>query len=308
MINWFPTTQRKVTALFSSVALIVGLSASPAWAGDPFRDSNPRDIGNNTEAAFQSIFQEGDYKEAKLYLQQAESTEAGEPLVYAMLASLAYTERDWDSLNRYAAKTMETAQQLTTEDPLRGNLYIAVGHFLEGAYKFEKDGPLSTLSKLQKVFQALEEAEKIDKQDPELNLVKGYMDLMLAVNLPFSDPADAVEKLETYASPSYLAYRGIAVGYRDLEKYTEAMEFVERTLALTPNNPEVLYLKAQIFVEQDKYKESLEYFKQALAQEAKLPNYSVAQIVYEQCKAQEKFDSVDRDCRAERNKIRERDN
>jgi hypothetical protein len=73
-------------------------------------------------------------------------------------------------------------------------------------------GPVGALSKLQKVFQYLDEAKKIDPKDPELNLLTGYMDLMLAVNLPFSDPAQAVEKLEKYAAPSYLAYRGIAVG------------------------------------------------------------------------------------------------
>jgi hypothetical protein len=43
--------------------------------------------------------------------------------------------------------------------------------------------------------------KKVDPNDPELNLITGYMDLMLAVNLPFSDPAQAIERLEKYGSP-----------------------------------------------------------------------------------------------------------
>ncbi|MGQ4646135.1 Sll0314/Alr1548 family TPR repeat-containing protein [Lyngbya aestuarii] len=308
MITWFPSAKRTAKAFASIATLLLGVWTTPTFGADPFRTTEPHQIGDNTQAAFESIFKEGNYQQAKLYLKEAESAEASEPLVYAMLASLAYTENNWENLNKYASKTRKTAEQMIDTDPLRGHLYTAVGHFLEGAYDFEKQGPLSTLSKLQKVFQNLDEAKKIDPNDPELNLISGYMDLMLAVNLPFSDPTQAVKKLETYGSPSYLAYRGIAVGYRDLKKYPEAMEFVNRALALTPNNPELLYLKAQIFVKQDKPQEGLDFFQKALEKEAQLPNYSVAQMVYEQCKAQEKVDSVDRDCHGERDKIRERQN
>lgn len=305
MRNWFATPQRTVKALTSAAIVGLSLLVTPALAGDPFRSSNPRNIGDNTESAFESIFKEGDYQKAKNYLRQAESSESTDPLVYAMLASLAYTENkdNLEPLKEYATKTRQTAEQLIRTDPLRGNLYTAVGHFLEGTYNFKQEGPVRALSKLQKVFQYLDEAKKIDPKDPELNLLTGYMDLMLAVNLPFSDPAQAIEKLENYGSPKYLAYRGIAVAYRDLKKYPQALDYVNRALELTPNNPEILYLKAQILVHQ-KDKEALSLFDQALQKRVQLPTETVAQIVYEQCKATENFNNVSLDCHGKRNNVR----
>jgi len=312
MKNWFPAPKRTVKALTSAAVVVLGLWVRPTFAGDPFRAKNPRPIGDKTEAAFNSIFKDGNYKQAKSYLSQAEASEANEPLAYAMLAALAYNDQDWDTLNRYADKTLQISQQLTKSDPLRGNIYTAVGHFLQGTYNFKKDGPVGALTKLQKVFQYLDEAKKVDPNDPELNLITGYMDLMLAVNLPFSDPAQAIKRLENYGSPSYLAYRGIALGYRDLKQYSKATEFVDRALQVTPNNPEVLYLKAQILRNQAKNKEALEFFNKALEKQAQLPNSSAAQITYEQCRLQNKIDNGNedkgRDCRAERNTIRSRKN
>ena len=310
MIDSFPTPKRTVTALASAVVVLLGFFAQPTLAGDPFRTSNPRAIGENTEAAFESIFKEGDYKTAKTYLQKAESTEANEPLVYALLASLSYLDAkaqskpNFDNFKTYASQTRTTAEKLAATDPLRGNLYTAVGHFLEGAADFEQEGPVRAISKLQKVFEYLDEAKKSDTNDSEFNLITGYMDLMLAVNLPFSDPAQAIAKLENYGYPKYLSYRGIAVGKRDLKKFDEALDYVNRALQLTPNNPEVLYLKAQILVRQDKRKEALDYFNQSLAKKTQLPNYSAAQITYERCRVQNGLDNGNRDCQAEKVKVR----
>ena len=308
MTTWFPAPKRTVKVLASTAAVVLGLWVTPTLAGDPFRTTSPHAIGNNTESAFNSIFKEGNYTEAQRYLSQAEASEPNEPLAYAMLASYAYTNQDWETLNRYASKTLQTAQQLTRTDPLRGNLYTAVGHFLEGTYSFKKDGPVGALTKLQKVFQYLDEAKKINPNDPELNLLAGYMDLILAVNLPFSDPAQAINRLEQHGSPSYLAYRGIAIGYRDLKQYPKAMEFVDRAIQLTPANPELLYLKAQILVKQGKKQEALEFFNKALEKKAQLPKRSVAQITYEQCKAQNSIDNSRRNCDAERDSIRQGSN
>jgi tetratricopeptide (TPR) repeat protein len=306
MMNWFPTPQRTVKALASAAVVVLGLWVMPSLAGDPFRASNPRPIGDKTQAAFDAIFKEGNYQQAKSYLSQAEASESNEPLAYAMLASLAYTNQDWPTLNRYASKTLQTAEQLRQTDPLRGNLYTAVGHFLEGTYNFKKDGAVGALGKLQKVFQALDEAKKVDPNDPELNLLTGYMDLMLAVNLPFSNPSQAIERLEKYGAPSYLAYRGIAVGYRDLKQPSKAMDYVDRALALTPGNPDLLYLKAQILVRQEKKNESLEFFKKALDKQAQMLKGNVAQITYEQCRVQSSIDNVGRDCYAELVRIRDK--
>ena len=131
---------------------------------------------------------------------------------------------------------------------------------------------------------------------------------MLAVNLPFSDPSQAIERLQKYGSPPYLVERGIALGYRDLKNYSKAMEFVDRAIADAPNNPDLLYLKAQILVKQDKRKEALDFFQKALAKQAQLPNRYVAQITYEQCVAQSKLDNTNKDCDAIRDSIRARKN
>jgi len=295
----FPKPQRTVKAFASAVAVVIGLWVTPTLAGDPFRQENPHTIDEQTEAAFESIFKEGNYTQAKEHLEKAEANKVEEPLVYAMLASLAYIEKDWETLKKYASKTRETAEQLTTTDPLRGNLYTAAGHFLEGSYNFKKEGPVRALSKLQKVLQYVDKAKEIDPNDPELNLLTGYMDLMLAVNVPFADPANAVEKLETYGNPKYVAYRGIAVGYRDLKEHNKAMDFVDRALELAPNNPDLFYLKAQILRNQGKEQESLAFFKQALDKRAQLPERYAAQIAYETCRAENSIANGNRDCRTE---------
>lgn len=310
MTNWFPAPKRTVQALASATIVVLGLCVKPTFAADPFRTTNPRPIGDNTQAAFESIFKKGDYKGAKPLLSKAEASEPNEPLVYAMQAALAFNEGKWETLKSYADKTLQTAQQLKSTDPLRGNLYTAAGQALEGAYDIKKPGgsTLGALAKLQQVIQYLDEAKKVDSKDPELNLFDGYLEFMMSVNIPFSDPTQAIEKLQKYGSPSYLAYRGMAIGYRDLKQYPKAMDFVDRALALTPDNPEVLHLKAQILRNQDKKQESLEFFKKALEKSEQLPNNNKAQIAYEQCRLQKSIDNNNRDCKGEMDKIRQGSN
>lgn len=306
MINWIP--KRMISATSAAVILTLSVFANPAFA-DPFRSNGSQNIGENTEAAFEAIFVEGNYPAAQRYLQQEEASGSSEPLVYSMLASLAYREQDWESLKVYATKTRETAESLVQTNPLRGNLYAATGHFLEGAYDLVKQGTVrgapQALNKLQLVFRYLREAEKIDPEDPELNLLKGYMDLMLAVNLPFANPAQAVERLEKYAGPNYLAYRGIAIAYRDLQEDAKALEYVNKAIAQTPNNPELNYLKAQILTGQNQRQEAVRYFQAALARPNLLPKHLVAQIFYEQCRNQNRIDNQERNCDAMRDPIRQ---
>ncbi len=285
------------------------LPARPTLAEDPFRNSNAQAVGENTGAAFKALFVEGNYKAATERLEKALSSEPDEPLVYAMKASLAYMREDEGSFNASATKTRETAEKLAGTNPLRGNLYTAVGHFLEGAYILEKEGTVrgtpQALNKLRLVFQHLDAAEKIAPEDPEVNLLKGYMDLMLAVNLPFADPSQAMDRLEKYGSPRYLAERGIAVGHRDMKQYDRALEYINRALAETPNNPEVHYLKAQILVKLKKEGEAKEHFQLALAKPDILPKSLVQQIFFEECRNQRHLDKKERNCDALRDKIRE---
>lgn len=285
-----------LTKITFFVALALNVLGNPSLAADPFRTSHPHNIGNTTEAAFKAIFQQGDYQAADRYLQQALSSDPNEPLAYAMKASLSYTNKDIASFDTYSQKTIETAQKLIPKDPLRGNLYTAVGHFLAGAVILSREGTVKgapqALSQLREVYQELDKAEAISKNDPELNLLKGYMDLMVAVNLPFANPQQAIERLEKNAAPQYLADRGIALGYRDLKQYTQALDYTNRALKITSDNPELYYLKAQILREQSKkdknkqlLQEAIANFDKALVKKSQLPTGLVKQIEHERSNA-----------------------
>ncbi|KPQ36899.1 MAG: TPR repeat [Phormidium sp. OSCR] len=282
----------------SVVAIALGTWLTPVWAGDPFRSENPRDISDTTEQAFEAFFRVGDYPLAAQRVDFALSEANVDPILYAMQASLLYLE-DPDNLpsefQDYASLTLERAEALVADDPLRGNLYLAVGHFFEGAYVLKTEGVVrgvpTALSKLQQVFRHLDRAAEVNPEDPELNIIKGYMDLMLAANLPFSNPERPIERLQDYAAPEYLAKRGLAVGFRDLDRFDEAMAAVNRSLELTPENPEVMYLKAQIYVDRGDRASSLPWFDRALAMQAQLPAELVRQIQRERDQAQRRVDA-----------------
>jgi tetratricopeptide (TPR) repeat protein len=282
-----------------SLTMVIGINNSSVLAADPFRTENPRDIGEYTEQAFKTIFLEGDYKTVTEQLKLAESEEADEPLAHAMLASLAYTEKDWDSIKKYADQTLESAKKLSSSDPVRGNLYLAVGHFLDGAYLYEKKGALDAIDKLQLVFKYLDRAEASDPNDPELNLIKGYMDLLLAVNLPFSKPQQAIARFESHAAPDYLVERGLAVAYRDLKKYNQALKYADQALKIAPDNPEHYYLKGQILRQLGNNKNSIqvleeaqENFEQALEKSAQLPDFVLETLERENRLTQEKIAEI----------------
>ncbi|MHC5765239.1 MAG: Sll0314/Alr1548 family TPR repeat-containing protein [Nostoc sp.] len=272
-----------------AVAIALNVWVNPSLAGDPFRDREPHQIGDQTEAAFKAIFQQGNYPAADRYLEQALSKEPNEPLAYAMKASLAYGNKDWAKLDTYSQKTLETGQKLIPIDPLRGNLYTAVGHFLEGAVVITRQGTVNgvpqALGRLRQVYEYLDKAEVISANDPELNLIKGYMDLLLAVNLPFASPDQAIRRLEQNAAPGYLVDRGIALAYRDLKRYPQALEYVNRTIKTTSDNPEIYYLKAQILKQlgqkeksQQIIQEAITNFDKALTKKSQLPGDLVKQM------------------------------
>lgn len=288
---------RRISATIATGLTIAFSVSVNAALADPFRTNSPHQIGSQTEQAFKVLFEQGDYLQAAQLLRTAE---ANEPLAYAMKAALAYIDRNWDVMGENARLTRETAEQLMATDPLRGHLYVAAGQFLEGAHTLSTQGTVratpAILSKLQQIFDSLEEAEKINPQDPELNLLKGYMDLMLAVNLPFSNPEQAIERLQNYGGPAYLAQRGIAIAYRDLDKPEQALAAVNSAIQQTPNNPELYYLKAQILRRQGNEQESLRFFRQALAKKSQLPQNLAYQIAWEQCRTVNQFRNRDRDC------------
>lgn len=284
-----------VLTLISSLAVI-----NPSWADDPFRTENQRNIGDQTEAAFKALFEEGNYNLSKTYLIEADKTEKNDPLVPALRSSLAYTDEDWKTMKTYALKTVEVANKIKQDDPLRGNLYLAVGNFLEGAYIFQNEGPVPAISKLQQVFIYFDQAEEVDQNDPELNLIKGYLNLFLAVKLPFSSAEEAIARLKDYAAPKFLVHRGIAIAYRDLDKYDQALEYVELAIESTPLNPELYYLKGQILRQKGEKNQDLEVlndamknFDIALQKAEQLPVKAVQKpLSRERRKTQEKIEEI----------------
>lgn len=292
---------KRLLRIASAALVSLSLWVSPSLARDPFRTTNARQISDRTEAAFKALFEQGNYKKADAFAQQADSND---PLTQALRASLTYITWDGEKdeakktvqleqFKAYATQTRQTAAVLATKDPLRGNLYQAVGHFLESAYIFSKDGTVKgtpqALGEIQQAFKYLDRAEKVDPSDPELNLLRGYIDLFVSLNLPFSSPTDAIDRLNKYANPRYLADRGIALGYRDLNQPTKALAAIDSALQATPNNPDVLYLKAQILVRQGDNRGSLTYFDRALAKKDQLPLGLIKQINKERNKAQNRL-------------------
>lgn len=279
----------------TAATLITLATALPSFAKDPFRTSSAKPIGDRTEAVFNALFKEGDHTKAAGLVADAERNEANEPLLHALKAAIAYNNQDSTTFKASALRTRETAEALVKSDSLRGNTYIAVGNFLESAAILQEKGVVrgtpAALGKLQEAFSKLDAAEKIDAQDPELALLKGTMDLMLAVNinLPFSDAEKAIKRLEGSAAPRYIADRNLAWGYRDMKKQDQALSAIDRAIASTPNNPELEYLKAQILVRQGKNAEALNQFDIALKRKNQLPQVLRDQIQRERDRTEKRM-------------------
>ncbi|MBU6228256.1 MAG: tetratricopeptide repeat protein [Cyanobacteria bacterium REEB459] len=258
----------------------------PAWAADPFRITNPHGIGTASESAFKALFYAGDYGRAQRLVNQAIAAEPKEPMNYAMAAALSYLNNDFEGLAQQAQLTQQTAAALKATDPLRGHLYSAVGVFMEGAHVLQTQGLArgtpTALRMLQQVFSELQAAEKVNPTDPELSLLKGFMDLLLAVNLPFANPDQAIARLQN-GYPAYLSHRGIAIGLRDLKRYDQALTEVNKALLEAPKNPDLLYLKAQILALKGDTKLSVAVYAETLSYAQQLPKPVVWQIRYEKC-------------------------
>lgn len=281
--------KRSLAGVLGGLTLSLSLVSVPAMAGDPFRPEDPHAIGDATEATFDAMFLEGDYEKTARLVEEAIQAEPGEPINHAIAAALGYLEGDWDTLALRARTTQATAEELLENDPLRGHLYTAVGIFLQGAYVLQTEGIArgtpTALRLLQQVFAELEAAEEIDPTDPELSLLKGFMDLLLAVNLPFANPDQAISRLQQ-GHPPFLAHRGVAIGLRDLKRYDEALVAVNKALEAAPDNPDLIYLKAQILRLDGNNSDSLPLYDEALTYADQLPGSIVQQMVFEQCLVQ----------------------
>lgn len=295
---------RRFGLMLAGAGALLWQIGQPALAGDPFRTDEPRDISDISEQVFYAMFRDGDYMAVQEYLANTDASLESDPMFHAMDAALSYLEEDWDGLLDGAIATQDTAEALYGSDELRANLYEAVGIFLEGAHILQTEGIAGgtprALGMLQQVFSKMDTAAALDPTDPELSLIKGFMDLLLAVNLPFANPEQAIEQLATYGQPNYVAHRGIAIGYRDLDRNEEALEAVEAAIAAAPNNPDLFYLKAQILVrlggdgdnteEMDYLRLGIDFFDQALASGDQLLPEMVRQIDKEKGRACRRLD------------------
>jgi tetratricopeptide (TPR) repeat protein len=294
-----PRLVQTVSAALVSLAVCV----APSLAGDPFRTSNPRQIDDRTESVFRAFFEEGNYAAAKDKLKvMLQPGQQNDPLALAMGAAVAYADINSSSgadkqaalerFRSFASRTRVAAGSLGATDDLRSKLYLGVSDFLDGAdillTKGTVNGTPDALNKAQNAFKLFEAAAAQSPNDPEVNLIKGFTDLFISLNLPFSSPSQAIARLEKYAGPKYLADRGAAIGYRELNQQAKALEAVNRSLQAAPNNPEVMYLKAQILVRQGNFKASLPLFDQALAKKNQLAPATVQQIQREYNRAKKR--------------------
>lgn len=278
---------RALVGRWISVGLLLGqVCFGSAWAADPFRSGEEaRDIGPEVADAFEAFFCAGQYQNSRDKLEAARAASPEEPMIYALLAALAYQDQDQETFAQLATQTREVATILESSDPLRGNLYEGVGYGLEAASVVLEDGVVLGLPKalptLNNLFASIREAQQINPDDPELNLLNGYMDLLLT----YRDRAlDQFQK----AGPDYLAHRGQALAYRDLKEYPKALVSVDQAIAASCDNPELYYLKAQILAAQGEYSAAVPLFDQALQAAEQLPEGLVAEIQLERDRAQER--------------------
>jgi len=266
--------------------LVSVATAMPSFAADPFRTSNARAIGSETQKAFELMFKEGNYVEAVKQIDKAIGTEADEPLVFALRASTFYAKEDYLGMQVAGKRVRRNAEALQGKDNLRAYLYLAASDLIEAGYIVKTEGVSSApraLPLVQSVFDNIKKAQDIDPNDPELNLIKGYIDMLIASVLPLSDLESALASLKQYAAPDYLKWRGIALAYRDARIAAPALEAVNKALVSAPNNPELHYLKGQVLWMGNNVPEAKKQFELALSK-AKQLNPSLLSEIREQCR------------------------
>ena len=268
--------------------LVTLVAASPSFAADPFRTTNARAIGNETQKAFELMFKEGDYAASVKQLDVALKTEASEPLLFALRGSTDYAKGDYLGMKVAGDRVRLNAIALKGKDNLRAYIYLAVSDLIEAGYIVKAEGISSApraLPLVQSVFDNIKKAQDIDPKDPELNLVKGYIDMLIASVLPMSDLDTALASLKQFSAPDYLKYRGIALAYRDARRPDLALDAVNKAIASAPNNPELNYLKGQILWMQggNSMPMAKQQFEIAL-KKSKQMNSSLLAEIRDQCK------------------------
>ncbi len=286
--------KRPLQLVFASVsasllaALVTAATAMPSFAADPFRSTNARAIGSETQKAFELMFKDGNYVAAVKQIDFAIRTEANDPLLFALRASTFYAKEDYLGMRVAGQRVRTNAEALKGKDNLRAYIYLAASDLIEAGYIVKTEGVSSAptaLPLVQSVFDNIKKAQDIDPSDPELNLIKGYIDMLIASVLPLSDLETALSSLRQYAAPDYLKWRGIALAYRDARKPEQAIDAVNKAISAAPNNPELTYLKGQVLWMQggNSIPTAKKQFELALSK-SKQMNPSLLAEIREQCR------------------------
>ncbi|MBD2188732.1 Sll0314/Alr1548 family TPR repeat-containing protein [Pseudanabaena mucicola] len=278
----------KILSTSLLAALVSVATVMPSFAADPFRSKNARPIGSETQKAFELMFKEGNYNAAVKQLNAAVATEANEPLLFALRASTFFATEDYLGMQVAGQRVRKNAESLRGKDNLRAYIYLAASDLIEAGYIVKTQGISSApraLPLVQSVLDYLQKAKDIDPNDPELNLIKGYVDMLIASVLPLSDLESALQSLRQFAAPDYLKWRGIALAYRDARRPDLAIDAVNKALASAPNNPELHYLKGQILWMQggNSTAEAKKFFELALSKSNQM-NPSLLSEIRDQCR------------------------
>jgi tetratricopeptide (TPR) repeat protein len=272
----------------SLLAVTLVSTADPAWAKDPFRATKARPIPAETATAFDTLFREGNFRGAIPQIEKAIKANDSEPLAHTMRALVEFFRQDMNAMRRSGQSVKQRAQALIGKDKLRGHLYLAIADLIEASYLFKTEGISGVpriLPLVQNVFDEMKNAQKIDPTDPELNLLKGLMDILISsvssAVIPSTDVEASLANLRQFSAPDYLKWGGITVAYRDARKTDLALEAVDKALASAPNNPVLHYFKGQIFWVQGNIPEARRYYLLTLSKSPQLPDQFVKDVLSE---------------------------
>lgn len=258
---------------YGAMPLAILLCANSALAADPFRVGvKARPIGLSLQSAFEDFFRYGKYQSSSEKLTKAETENPNEPLVYTLQAATAYQNRQKEAFLTTLPKIRAASKRMATKDAARSHLYQGIAQGLEGYFLKDSVTDLpKTLTYASSMLLEIDKAHQLSPNDPEINLFVGF------VNMVLSKHDEALKNFQK-AGPPYLALRGQALVYRDTNDYANAQIAVDKAIAIAPQNPELLYLKAQILVKQKNPTEAVKFFDQALKLGTQLPEGTIKQI------------------------------
>jgi tetratricopeptide (TPR) repeat protein len=203
----------------SAIGLLVSIIlfyTSPALAQDPFRKGpDARPIGPALESAFEDFFRTGEFQKASQKLSKAQAENPNEPLVYTLQAALAYLNGQRDKMLEMTQKTREVSQAIESKDAARSHLYRGIAQGLEGSSYYLKDGLTGipkALTYVSSMFLEIDKAKQLAPDDPEVNLLVGYIDTLL------NKYDDALQEFRK-AGPPYVSRAGPGLSrYQSLSK------------------------------------------------------------------------------------------